>query len=856
LVIKAPLSDDPKTIHYFEEEIQALKGLDHPGIVKALGASEGLFQFVDQPPSKRPWFAMEFIPGQTLRQRLQGGARLSWAEVRKLLGDLTQTLEYLHERKLCHRDIKPDNLIFNSKKNRWVLVDFGIAKSLRDDLRITVTQSAQGPGSWDYMSPEQLSAQPVDCRTDIYSLGKTAWEALIGETPRVGTPFPSALLGEKVVPREVDVLLEKMVAHKPASRYANPADLKRALKTGALTIERRKQWTKVLRRVLRATSIVVVVGVLAILSWFGGDFWAKQQAMQLYVDHQESPTRALRQLERFAGDHAFWGRSYTDAKIEELGPAAAKERQQMLAEYAEVLKDLGDAVVSLEFRTQRARNFLAKYRDIFDDTAQFRDLDQRKADLEQSLLVQQETRAAEALIQRIEDLEKQGSIKGALEQSDHGLKQLTTPGPRQLIEKRRTEIVDKYVNAKLREIDQNADTTSPQGLLNAALAIEELEKTVGATVGTANRLKNFDSKLWQLCNSKAAAARANAQFQLALDQLQDYERHSRTKQFTGEKIAEENKTRDAYDDHEWMIASGSADNNVGQKTFTLAVKDLKNYVEKWRNGRHRAEANQRVTNLVLQHRDYVRSMVDKQANPDLDLVNEEVRRFIDAYGAHSPQATSDLRKYVCLAAHSRIIRVYSDADLAAAAKKDRLFALDFKQSEPHHIVYLRDLVGRAGAALDAPANNLRFWHAWERPPKDAFNMSDAPSHYLVTIKSIHVELSNQHFDALKGANNADPRVDVEFGDAKGMSRSPPVYHAKILGPVNTRSFTIFTISPAAFYLNTKQESLRFTIADDDGFAPAAPWTVYYKGTEFNRSQIDQWFRGGNGTTITLSWTVD
>src|SRR5262249_36645657 len=148
----------------------------------------------------------------------------------------------------------------------------------------------------------------------------------------------------------------------------------------------------------------------------GGNFLATQQAHQLYLDHRESPTRALRQLERFAGNHAFWGRSYADGKIAELRPAAEQERQQMLAERAGVLRDLADSGRDLEFRAHRARNFVAKYADVFDEDPQFRDLKQRKADMEQAVLVQRETKTADALLKRMADLEAKENVGAALDQ--------------------------------------------------------------------------------------------------------------------------------------------------------------------------------------------------------------------------------------------------------------------------------------------------------------------------------------------------------------------------------------------------------------------------------------------------------
>src|SRR5574344_1992103 len=123
---------------------------------------------------------MKFIDGPSLRQQLKTQEKLSWDEAKKVLEDIATALGYLYINNMCHRDIKPDNIIFDKEARNWVLVDFGIAKSLQDNIRLTMTMAGQDSGTWDYMPPEQLDGKVVDIRCDIYALGTVIWEALIG----------------------------------------------------------------------------------------------------------------------------------------------------------------------------------------------------------------------------------------------------------------------------------------------------------------------------------------------------------------------------------------------------------------------------------------------------------------------------------------------------------------------------------------------------------------------------------------------------------------------------------------------------------------------------------------------------
>ncbi|HYV36128.1 MAG TPA: serine/threonine-protein kinase, partial [Gemmataceae bacterium] len=381
-VVKIPLSSDPVLVERFAAEIETLRTLRHDGVVQLVAHGKATFPFDDgRCKEHRPYFVMNYIAGQNLGQVLKAKKRLTWPEVRQLLRDVADSLAYLRRQGVCHRDIKPDNLIFDSVNRRWVLVDFGIAKSLLNNARLAKTLAAQNPGSWDYMSPEQLEGKTVDCRSDIYSLGKTAWEALIGQTPRVGTPYPSSELGDDQVPRDVDTLLAKMLAHKPEERYQTPEEFLRAMKVGARAIQRRQKTRRFLGRITRRVVAAAIVAAALVGGWVAGNFITGERANEIAGKRKsESPTLAIRDLEQFRFERGLlvklfrWGDTAIDEAVAELEPAAREERKNMEKEYQATANQLNLASVALSTKRIAAENFLKEWEERFKDSDELRDI--------------------------------------------------------------------------------------------------------------------------------------------------------------------------------------------------------------------------------------------------------------------------------------------------------------------------------------------------------------------------------------------------------------------------------------------------------------------------------------------------
>ena len=167
------------SVERFEREIQLAASLQQANIVPVLSAGD---------TNGLPFFAMPYVEGESLRQRLTQGP-LPVAEVVSVLRDVSRALSYAHKRGIVHRDIKPDNVLLSS--GAAVVTDFGIAKAISaartQGSGATLTQTGTSIGTPAYMAPEQAAGDPnVDHRADIYALGCMAYELLCGKPPFVG----------------------------------------------------------------------------------------------------------------------------------------------------------------------------------------------------------------------------------------------------------------------------------------------------------------------------------------------------------------------------------------------------------------------------------------------------------------------------------------------------------------------------------------------------------------------------------------------------------------------------------------------------------------------------------------------
>ena len=227
--LPAPLVRDPAARERFMQEAQAASALDHPNIctIHEIGETE----------DGRMYMAMALYEGESLRQRIRRAPMIAPDAVGVAI-QIAQGLSQAHQKGIVHRDIKPAN-VFLTRDGLAKILDFGLAKltGVRDPggERTTI-------GTFAYMSPEQALANPVDGRTDVWSLGVMLYEMLAGTAPFKGEndlsliqavlhdePAPLAR-ARKDIPSGLDRIVTKALQKDPARRYASMAEMLKDLR--------------------------------------------------------------------------------------------------------------------------------------------------------------------------------------------------------------------------------------------------------------------------------------------------------------------------------------------------------------------------------------------------------------------------------------------------------------------------------------------------------------------------------------------------------------------------------------------------------------------------------------------------
>jgi serine/threonine protein kinase len=226
-VLHSHLAKDAEMLERFRREARAASQLIHPHIVPIVdaGEAEGVLYTV-----------MPYMPGGSFADRIGQGARPA-TEVASVVAQSATALDYAHRRGIVHRDVKPDNVLFDEDGHALV-TDFGIAEA-RSQGRLTA--SGRAMGTPHYMSPEQAMGKLVDGRSDVYSLGIVMYEGLVGFPPFDGPdafavgykqvhemPVPPTQIHSEI-PAEMAEIVMRCLNKAPASRFARGNDLADAL---------------------------------------------------------------------------------------------------------------------------------------------------------------------------------------------------------------------------------------------------------------------------------------------------------------------------------------------------------------------------------------------------------------------------------------------------------------------------------------------------------------------------------------------------------------------------------------------------------------------------------------------------
>jgi len=180
-VLRPDFAHDPNMLRRFEQEALAVNAIHHPNIVD--------IHEIGQLTDGRPYLIMEWLAGESLKQRLADSGPLTMAEAEAVLETLARALSAAHAMGIIHRDVKPSNVMLAIDHDDVTvkLLDFGIAKLLEPrswNVRIHTTTGLR-IGTPGYMAPEQIRGTAVDARTDVYALGALLYEMVAGRPPFV-----------------------------------------------------------------------------------------------------------------------------------------------------------------------------------------------------------------------------------------------------------------------------------------------------------------------------------------------------------------------------------------------------------------------------------------------------------------------------------------------------------------------------------------------------------------------------------------------------------------------------------------------------------------------------------------------
>ena len=262
-------------VERFLNEIKTTANLQHPHILPLFDSGA---------VNDTVFYAMPFVDGETLRDRLTREKQLPIDDALRIAREAADALQYAHERGVIHRDIKPENILLQG--GHALVADFGIALAASSIGGARMTETGMSLGTPRYMSPEQaMGERTLDARTDVYALGCVLYEMLVGDPPftgstaqaivaRVITGTPESLTAQRsTIPMHVEAAVMTALAKLPADRFATAATFANALtnqayatsatRAGVAAVRPSTQWKR-----LAIASTGVAFASLAAMTWF------------------------------------------------------------------------------------------------------------------------------------------------------------------------------------------------------------------------------------------------------------------------------------------------------------------------------------------------------------------------------------------------------------------------------------------------------------------------------------------------------------------------------------------------------------------------------------------------------------
>lgn len=842
VVIKVPLSNDKRICEMFEKECNILELLKHPNIVRMIGSGN-----IEINGNNRPFMVMSYIAGQNLRQLMKSKGKLAWSEVLDLTNDMISALEYLDEKKICHRDIKPDNIIRDPNSQKWILVDFGIAKSAQQNILATMTMAGQDSGTWDYMAPEQLDGKSVvDIRCDIYALGTVVWEALIGKVPRRGTQLPHALGID--VSSDVDILIGKMVSHDAIDRYQTPAELKDAIRIGAGKVEHWKTTKRKTKTISRCFAGIILILILFTGVWLCGNFIVTSELKKI-ASANSSPTTTIRLLNELDAKSPFyWGDRYHSEAIVDLSSKANEESKKMLAEFATIkieFDKINGTDNELDNYSTRIKNFITKWDNIFTQEVGLAKAANNKFDNE--IKNRNETKSVNEIILKTQGMVETGKpdqIKAALDLCNAKEKDITQPETKQRITEHIIKIKLDTAKKKLAEIDILISSSSREDWYKAYQKLEILSSTIGISPELEERKKTIENNLWDWFNTKAITAKEQKRFSEAKAYVDSYRKESILKlHFVDADTLDQDILR-TEEDNDLQQTVDYVERNIKQDAFSVAREGAIKFKDKYGTGRYNRQANEIYDYVASAYCQYI------SQRKDYDSFYEQFSAFKNLF-AEQDKYLIKLKNSLCYFAWDAIRKIFISND-SDQVKMAQLQVIKFSDCEPNKRDYLDSLKKNAGEYFSNKSmNNLySFLHILQRPPSDCIVMKETPNIYLITLTGITISFSDADYHLYRGKSDwdSDPMITIQ--------ENTDINPWKILGPVNHKDFTISKTKDGksiCFWFDTKGKELIIDVTDNDGIGAYGPYRgIKWEASMFSKSGNNT-YRFDSGTTMSINW---
>jgi serine/threonine protein kinase len=282
---------DKMIIKRFAKEAKAIGRLAHPDIIGVydVGLDHGTI-----------YIAMEYVEGKPLNEVMKS-RKLDMTTIVKICRQVAVALDYAHKQGIVHRDIKPSNLMITDNC-QVKLTDFGIAR-FNDASLTRQTHMGDVLGTPAYMSPEQIDGEPIDHRSDLFSLGVILYELVVGQRPFIGDKISAvlnAITQQRFIPpkkenpsisSDLNTLILKCMDNNPDRRYQSGAELAKDLSAHLPNEKTDSKLLKSARRYKRFVWLAILMAAGA-LCWQGYHYMTANQPVTALVSISSDPSNA------------------------------------------------------------------------------------------------------------------------------------------------------------------------------------------------------------------------------------------------------------------------------------------------------------------------------------------------------------------------------------------------------------------------------------------------------------------------------------------------------------------------------------------------------------------------------------